>query len=178
MKYVRSVLFPVAPLCLLLLVSTASYAKGGADRTQFNRDIHVQEGETTGDLTCINCSIYVRGQAAGDVTAFHGNVTIETGANVAGDVTAIWGNVRDESGTQFAGDLTAIAGAVRRDPEASVAGDVTALQGTRWVLAIILPPLIFFGVIVALIVFFVVRSGNRRLVPAYVQPGSQANTRA
>ena len=61
-------------------------------------------------MTCVGCSIYIRGQASGDVTAIAGSVFAESGASIAGDVTAMGGDARVESGAQVAGDLTAIGG--------------------------------------------------------------------
>lgn len=162
---------------LLLACSLPLFAAKSADRTQFGRDIRVQPGEHTGDVTCVNCSIYFAGQAAGDVTAFHGNVVIESGAEVAGDVTAIWGNVRTENSTQIAGDLTAIAGAARRDPQSTASGDVTSMEGTKWLLAIVVPPLVFLGGIIALIIWLVQRNRSSARPPVYAQPSTQPSTR-
>jgi hypothetical protein len=153
------------------------FAAKSADRTQFGRDIRIAAGEKTGDVTCINCSIYMQGQAAGDVTAIHGNVTLETGAAVAGDVTAVWGNVRTESATQIAGDLTAVAGSVHRDPQSTASGDVTSLAGTKWLLAIVVPPIVFLGGIIALIIWLVQRNRVSPPAPVYVQPNAQPSTR-
>ncbi len=164
-------------LTIILLCSTASFAVSTPDRTQFGRDIRVQPGERTSDVTCFNCSIYLAGQAAGDVTAFHGNIVIENGAAVAGDVTAFLGNVTIESGTQVAGDLTTFAGKVRREPQSTVSGDVTSFEGTKWLLAIVLPPIVFLGAIVALIVWLVQRNRSNVSAPAYVQAGTQPSTR-
>jgi len=162
---------------LVLFYCAASFAASSPDRTQFGSDIHVQAGEKTADVTCINCSVYVRGQVSGDVTAIHGNIVLESGAAVAGDITAIWGNIRTESGTQNAGDLTAVAGSVHRDPQSTSAGDVTALEGTKWLLAIIVPPIIFLGGVIALIIWLVQRNRTSAPAPVYVQPGGQPSTR-
>lgn len=158
--------------CLLfsLLLSAPARAKENPDLTQFSRDIRVEAGQKVGDVTCINCSIYVRGQVAGDVTAIHGNVTIEDGSEVAGDVTAVWGNIRVDNATRIAGDVTAVAGAARIQPQASVTGDRTSLEGTRWLLAIILPPIICIGLIVALIIWLVQR--GRPEIPASARQGA------
>jgi hypothetical protein len=166
----------VLPLPVLFFCA-ASFAASSPDRTQFGTDIHVQAGEKTADVTCINCSVYVRGQVSGDVTTVHGNIVLESGAEVAGDITAIWGNVRTESSTQIAGDLTAVAGSVHRDPQSTSAGDVTALEGTKWLLAIIVPPIIFLGGIIALIIWLVQRNRAGAPAPVYVQPGGQPSTR-
>ena len=162
---------------LLIAFCAPLFAASAPDRTQFGRDIRVQPGERTADVTCLGCSIYFAGKAAGDVTAIHGNVVIEGGAEVAGDVTAVWGNVRTENATQIAGDITAIAGSARRDPQSMSSGDVTSLEGTKWLLAIILPPLLFLGGIIALIIWLIQRNRGSAPVPVYAQPSAQPTTR-
>jgi hypothetical protein len=70
-----------------------------------------------------------------------------------------------QSGAQIGGDVTAVGGGVRRASQSLIGGDVTSLEGTRWVLAIIIPPLFIVGLIVALVIWLVQR--NRR--PAALQ---------
>jgi hypothetical protein len=163
---------------LVLLLSAAAWAKGNPERTQFSRDIRVEVGEKTGDVTCINCSVYVLGEAAGEVTAIHGNVVVENGASVAGDITSVWGNVRLENGSRVAGDLTAVAGVVHRESQTSVSGDVTSLEGSKWLLAILVPPLVFFGLLVALVVWLLQRNRGTAPSPAYPGAGQSVNSRA
>jgi hypothetical protein len=151
--------------CLLIPVSLL--ASSDPDRTQFNRDIHIGPNEKVGDVTCIGCSVHVRGQVAGDVTTIAGSVFLEPGASIAGDVTAVGGNTRAESGTQVSGDLTAIGGTLLRDPQAAVAGDVTTVGGGRWIFLIFLTPFLFLGGIIALIIWMVQRSCHPAPVPAY-----------
>jgi hypothetical protein len=157
----------VCMFAILALPSTTLAAEANPDRFQMNHDIHIQAGEKVDDVTCIGCSIYVRGQVSGDVTAIAGSVIAEPGATIAGDVTTIAGSARVESGTQIAGDLTAIGGDLRRDPQASVAGDVTTLGGHGWVFLIFLVPFAVLGGIVALIIWLIQRSRRPAPVPAY-----------
>ena len=162
--------FPLPAFCMfaiLALPSTTLAAGANPDRFQMNHDIHIQAGEKVGDVTCIGCSVYVRGQVSGDVTTIAGGVIAESGASIAGDVTTIAGSARVESGTQIAGDLTAIGGDLRRDPQASVAGDVTTVGGRGWVFLIFLVPFAVLGGIVALIIWLIQRSRRPAPVPAY-----------
>ena len=152
--------------CLLIPVSVLA-ASADPDRTQFNHDIHIGPNDKVGDVTCIGCSVHVRGQVAGDVTTIGGSVFLEPGASIAGDVTAIGGNARAENGTQVSGDLTAIGGNLLRDPQAAVAGGVTTIGGGRWVFLIFLLPFLFLGGIIALIIWLVQRSRRPAPVPAY-----------
>jgi hypothetical protein len=139
-------------------LSGNALAKSRPDRTQFNRDIRVESGEKTGDVTCFNCSSYIRGEVSGDATAFHGRIVVETDASVAGDVTSFLGDVRVEPSSKVAGDLTVFGGALHRDTGAAVAGDVTSFENKTWVFLILLIPLVLVGLIIALIVWLVQRS--------------------
>jgi hypothetical protein len=162
--------FPIRGFCIFvifLVPSTSLAAATSPDRFQMNHDIHIQPDEKVGDVTCIGCSVYVRGQVSGDVTTIAGSVIAEPGASIAGDVTTIGGNARVESGTQLAGDLTAIGGDLRRDPQAAVAGDVTTMGGHGWVFLIFLLPIVILGGIIALIIWLIQRSRRPTPVPAY-----------
>jgi hypothetical protein len=150
-------------VAIVVAMSTGLAAQTIPDRFQKNHDIHVESGEKIGEATCLNCSIYIRGQLAGDATALHGNVVVEQGAHVAGDVTVLLGRANIENAAQVGGDVTAIGGTVHRDPEGRVNGDVTSLAGGGWVLLIFLLPLAVLGGIIALIVWLVQR--NRRPAP-------------
>lgn len=155
----------LAPLTILLLF-TSAFAAGAPDRTQFGHDIRIDANEQATDLTCINCSIYIAGEVAGDVTTVHGRVVLEGSGQIAGDVTAVLGDVRMDASTQVAGDLTVVGGHVRRAQGSQVAGDVTALEGTGWFAAIMAIPLFFLGALIALIVWLVQRNRRPAPVPA------------
>jgi hypothetical protein len=162
--------FPLPAFCMfaiLLMPSTSFALETSPDRFQMNHDIHIQPDEKVGDVTCIGCSVYVRGQVSGDVTTIAGSVFAEPGASIAGDVTTIGGNARVESGTQVAGDLTAIGGDLRRDPQATVAGDVTIMGGQGWVFLIFLLPFALLGGIIALIIWLIQRNRRPTPIPAY-----------
>jgi UDP-3-O-[3-hydroxymyristoyl] glucosamine N-acyltransferase len=142
------------------------------DRFQVNHDIRISPDDKVADVTCINCSVYVRGRVSGDVVTVHGNVMVEQGASIAGDLTAVGGDARLESGSQLAGDVVAIGGNVRRDPQATVGGDVTSLGGGGWVFFFFLLPVAFLGGLVALVVWLIQRSRRPAAVPSYTMPRS------
>jgi hypothetical protein len=152
---------------LAILLAPSSALAANADRFQFGHDIHIQPDEEVGDVTCLNCSIYVLGRVAGDVTTINGSIVAEPGAAISGDVTAVGGNARIENGSQVAGDLTAIAGTVRRDPQATVAGDVTSMGGGGWIFLVFLLPFAVLGGIIALVIWLIQRSRHPAPVPAY-----------
>jgi len=160
----NEMLRPLFSTLLCLSLSLCAVAKN-PEQTQFSRDIRINAGQKVGDVTCINCSIYIAGESSGEVTTIHGNIVLETGGAVAGEVTAVWGDVHVQTGSNIAGEVTAVAGAVRRSPGSSIAGDVTSLEGTVWVLAIILPPIFGLGLIAALVTWMVHRRRSRAAVP-------------
>ena len=102
--------------CLRFFGTLASLAESNSDRVQLDHDIRIESDERVGDVTCIGCSVYVRGQVPATLPLSPEAYSPSQGASIAGDVTAIGGNARVESGAQVAGDLTAIGGTLRRDP--------------------------------------------------------------
>ncbi|HST09555.1 MAG TPA: polymer-forming cytoskeletal protein [Terriglobales bacterium] len=132
--------------------------------TQFGHDVRIAVDQKAADVTCMNCSVYVRGQVMGDITALHGNVIVEESGTVAGDVTTVVGDVRADNRTSIRGDVTAVGGRVRREPEATIGGDVTAMQGAAWVYLIMLSPFFVLAGVIALIIW-IVRRLNRRSSP-------------
>lgn len=144
-------------LGLLLLLPGAAFAGDNPGYTQFGHNINIAPNQGVGDLTCFGCSIHVRGQVAGDVTAFGGNIVLEDQAQVAGDVTAFGGDLRIDQPVKVAGDVTVFAGQLHRDPQATVSGDVTSMGGRGWFLPMLMAPFIVLGLLVAFIVWLVQR---------------------
>src|SRR2546425_654204 len=140
-------------LLLFLVLPGASFAN--PSYTQFGHNISVGPNNKTGDLTCFGCSIRVRGEVAGDVTAFGGSIVIEDQGQVAGDVTGFGGDVRLDKGVKVSGDVTVFGGKIQRDPQASIAGDVTSMGGHGWLVVIFLAPIVVLGLLVALVVWIV-----------------------
>jgi len=152
-------LIPFALSCFAftLLLSGAAFAGDDSSYTEFGHNINVSSDQHIADVTCFGCSIHVRGQVAGDVTAIGGSIFLEDQAKVGGDVTAIMGDARLGQGIQVGGDATVIGGELHRDPQALVGGDVTSLFGRRWIFLILLVPLMILGLVVAFVIWLVQR---------------------
>jgi hypothetical protein len=148
-----------AAACSVLLLM-GNYAAASTDPSQFQmgHDIHVAADQTTGDLACFNCSIYIRGKTSGDAFVLNGDVVVEPGGQLAGDVSTLRGDVRVADGGQIGGDVATVAGTVRRQPSALIGGDVAALNGIGWVFLVFLVPLAILGGVIALIVWLVQRN--------------------
>jgi len=146
-----------ALVLLCLALSSAALAKDNPSYTQVGHNITIGPNEQVGELTCFGCSIRVRGQVAGDVTAFGGSVVVEDQGQVAGEVTTFAGDIRLDRGVKVAGDVTVFGGQIRREPGAAISGDVTTMGGRHWFVPIILAPFIFLGLLVALVIWLVQR---------------------
>src|SRR6476469_4684855 len=64
----------IAIVAVFLSPSPIMAAEAHPDRLQFNHDIRIEPNDKVGDITCIHCSVDVRGQVSGDVTTVAGNV--------------------------------------------------------------------------------------------------------
>jgi len=153
---------------LILALPAVGFAERSHEHFQMNRDIRVEQNDKTGDLTCLNCSVYIRGEVAGDIFALNGRVVVEQGAQVSGDVATLLGDVRLDDGSKIAGDVAAIGGTVRRSPQATIAGDVSSMGGAGWVMLAFLVPLLVVAGLVALIVWLFRRA--RRPHPLTASP--------
>jgi hypothetical protein len=139
----------------VLIFSTTLVSAQNRSLVQFGRTIRVESGQPVADVTCIMCSVFLRGPATGDITALGGSITIESGVPASGDVTAIGGDIRIQAGAAIAGDVTAIGGAIRRASDSQIGGDVTSMEGKGWLLLIFVVPFLIFGLFVALVVWLV-----------------------
>jgi hypothetical protein len=155
----QRIVFLRLALFVLFLIAFVPFAAGkdNPEFTQFGRDIRIAPDQQTGDLTCVNCSVYIRGQVGGDVTTVHGNVIIEKEGSVAGDVTTFAGDARLDDRAKIGGDLTTFGGAVHRQPQAAVRGDVASLEGQGWVWLVFGAPFLFLAGIVAFVLWLVQR---------------------
>jgi len=156
-------------LILTLALSTAALAqKPDEDRAEFGRNITIQEGQTSGDISCFNCSVYVRGRVNGDIAVFGGRVVVD--GSVKSDIAVFWGTVRLEDGAHAGGDVAVFGGAIRRAPTAAIHGEVVSF-GRGWVLLPVVVMVVIVWLIVALIVWLVTRN---RKAPVHGQTVRQA----
>ncbi len=157
-----------ALILMLALATTALAQQADPDRVEFGRNITVQAGETSGDISCFNCSVYVRGKVNGDIAVFGGRVVVE--GSVKSDIAVFWGTVRLEDGAQAGGDVAVFGGAIKRAPTAAIHGEVVSF-GRGWVLLPVVVLVAIVWLIIAIIVWLATR--NRR-APAPGQTVRQA----
>jgi cytoskeletal protein CcmA (bactofilin family) len=140
---------------LILIFTAAAGTKDNPEYTQIGHDIIVGPNQEVGEVTCIACSIRIRGKVAGEVTTVGGSIFIDDQAEVSGEVTAVAGNIRLERNTKVAGGVTVVGGEIRRDPGAQIGGDVTSVGGRAWMPVILVAPFLFIGLLVAFVVWLV-----------------------
>jgi len=160
-------LYSVFSACVLigLTLSTSAFAASKAEHTSIGHSISIGPNEEVGEVTCIGCSIFIRGHVGGDATAVGGSISIEDQGQVDGDVTSVAGNVRLDKEVKVAGDVTVVGGEIRRNPEAAIRGDVTAMGGRGWIVPLLLAPFVILGLLVALVIWLVQRL-HRPAAPA------------
>lgn len=144
-------------LLFVVAFTAAAFADSPRERTQTGHNISIGPSEEVSEATCFGCSIRVRGHVAGDVTAFGGSIIVEDQGQVGGDATTFGGDLRLDKGVSVKGDVTVFGGRIRRDPAAIVGGDTTNMGGPGWMVLIVLLPLVFLGLFVALIVWLIRR---------------------
>lgn len=105
----------------LFSLPSAAGAQEAAERQQYVRDIVIQSGETTGDLTCYFCSIRVHGTVKGDAITIGGGIEID--GQVIGDAVAAGGGIRLGPGAKVGGEAVAAGGRLERGAQASVGGE-------------------------------------------------------
>jgi hypothetical protein len=154
----RSLRIAVTSVSILILAVAAS-AKDNPEYTHIGHNITIDADQQAGDVTCVACNVYIRGQISGDATTLGGSIFIEDHGQVAGDVTTVAGSLRLDSPAKIGGDATVVGGEMRRIAGAEVAGDVTHVGGFRglWLLLIFVLPLAILGGIIALIIWIVGR---------------------
>src|SRR5260370_35614287 len=119
MYRLRRLGLPCLMFCIAL--STAAF---GRDRTQVGSNINVGPNEQVGDATCFGCSILVRGQVSGDVTAFGGSVVIEDQGQVGGDITTFGGGVRLDNEANVRRAVPCFGWRIQREQTDIVGGSV------------------------------------------------------
>ena len=150
--------FPIlSAIALILLVSTAALSQEKATYTQWGHTINIGPDDEAADVTCFGCSIHVRGEVSGDVTAFAGSISIEDGAQVSGDVTAFCGDMRLANAARMDGDVTVLGGRLHRDPNVEISGQVTSMGNRTAVMLMALVPFVLLGVLVAGVIWLVRR---------------------
>lgn len=156
----------ILPVMIVLLGLTAAAMAQSGDEAAYGRTITVGPGETHGDVSCVRCTVYVRGRVNGDIAVVDGRLVVE--GTVTHDIAVFWGDIRLGDGASVGGDVASLGGTVKRSPTAVVKGDVASM-GRGAFLAAVIGCFVFAAVVIVLFIWFLVWL-VRRGRPAAGQP--------
>jgi hypothetical protein len=124
-----SVVSPPPPAPPVPRVSRDEPQGRGSDRTVFGGDVTIPRGQSAGDVTVYGGNLDVEGNVMGDVTVFGGQAHVHSGGRVLGDATVFGGVLKLDDGATVNGDVNAVGGELVRDPGSTVLGDVSVKGG-------------------------------------------------
>jgi hypothetical protein len=101
----------------------------GKDRTVMGGNVTIGKGEVAGDVTVFGGNVEIDGETTGDVSVFGGNVVVHDGARIGGDASVFGGTLTLDKGANVEGDVSCLGGALSRDPGSHIGGDVTVQGG-------------------------------------------------
>jgi hypothetical protein len=153
----------LAPVLLLIAVAPA-FARSGHDRATVGGDVTVAEGQNSGDIACVFCTVRLHGDVHGDVAVVLGRVELDGSHEITGDVAIVGGDLNLGEESQVKGDVALVAGRANMAPSAIIRGKSSILPSKLWLLVPLLPLFVLAGII-WLIVYLVRR--NRYRYPAY-----------
>ena len=97
----------------------------GKDRTVMGGNVTIAKGEVAGDVTVFGGNVDIEGESSGDVSVFGGNVVLHEGARIHGDASVFGGTLTLQHGATVDGDVSCLGGTLSRDPSSHIGGDVT-----------------------------------------------------
>lgn len=97
----------------------------GKDRTVMGGNVTIPKGEIAGDVTVFGGNLDIEGESTGDVSVFGGNVVVHDGARIQGDASVFGGKLTLDHGAKIDGDVSCLGGTLSRDPASHIGGDVT-----------------------------------------------------
>ena len=151
---------------LLFCVSLPAFGRSSNDRATVGSDITIAEGETSGDIACVFCTVYVHGDVRGDVAVMFGRVEVDAGHSISGDLATLGANLDLGEGATVGGDVAIVGGDANLASGAMIHGSNMVLPNRIWLLLPFAPLLIVIGLI-WLVVYLVRR--NRYRFPVYPQ---------
>jgi hypothetical protein len=95
-------------------------------RVVMGTPVHVDKGETTGDVVAIGASVDVDGEVMGDAVSVGGSETID--GLVTGSVVSVGGSVHLGPNARVMQDVVSVGGTVQKAPGAEVMGQVTEVS--------------------------------------------------
>ncbi len=153
---------------LLVTVSGAAFAQAHGNRTYFNQDIFVAQGQQVHNAICFFCSVQVEGDLSGRVFVFFGSLNVS--GRIEGGATVIGGNAVLDSQARLGGNAVVIGGNAVYESDESISGNAYVIGGhlstfgerAKTTRRVSFSPAFFFSLAVAVLVLFSVLFFPRR----------------
>lgn len=144
-------------LLSVLLPGTLTQAQPHGDRTYFNQDIFVAQGQQIHNATCVFCSVQVEGDATGRVFVLFGSLNV-TG-RVERSVTVVGGNAVIDAQARLGSNAVVIGGNAVYETDESISGNAYVIGGhlstlgerTKATHRVSLSPAFFYSLAVAVL---------------------------
>lgn len=112
---------------LFLALPAAALAQPGGNRTYFNQDIFVAQGQQIHNAVCFFCSVQVEGDLTGHVLVLFGSLNI-TG-RVNGGAVVVGGNAVIDSQARLEGNAVVVGGNAVYETDESISGNAYVIGG-------------------------------------------------
>ncbi len=155
-------------LALVVTVSGVALAQGHGNRTYFNQDIFVAQGQEVHNAICFFCSVQVEGELSGRVLVVFGSLNVS--GRVEGGAMVIGGNAVLDSQARLGGNAVVIGGNAVYESEESILGNAYVIGGhlstfgerAKTTRRVSFSPAFFYSLAVIILVLFSVLFFPRR----------------
>jgi hypothetical protein len=115
-------------IALLLALSPGmAHAQGRGNRSYFNEDIFVAQGQQIHNAICLFCSVQVEGDLTGRVFVLFGSLNIS--GRVQGSAVVVGGNTVIDSQARLGGNAIVVGGNAVYETDESISGNAYVIGG-------------------------------------------------
>lgn len=112
---------------LLVALPGASHAQTHHNRTYFNQDIFVAQGQEVHNAICVFCSVQVEGDLSGRVLVLFGSLNVS--GRIEGSAMVIGGNAVLDSQARLGGNAIVVGGNAVYETDESISGNAYVIGG-------------------------------------------------
>jgi hypothetical protein len=111
----------------LLLITLPGAAQAHGNRTYFNQDIFVAQGQQVHNAICFFCSVQVEGDLTGRVLVLFGSLNVS--GRIEGGATVVGGNAVVDSQARLGGNVVVFGGNAVYESDESISGNAYVIGG-------------------------------------------------
>lgn len=114
-------------LSLFVALAGASHAQAHRNRTYFNQDIFVAQGQEVHNAICVFCSVQVEGDLSGRVVVLFGSLNVS--GRIEGSTMVVGGNAVLDSQARLGGNAIVVGGNAVYETDESISGNAYVIGG-------------------------------------------------